>query len=120
MILKGLLADTELISLNIYNNNTMIEMVGKDDLIMTLNKVFINIFKIKATLGKGNPRPTIRETYLARLEAGDPLLALVRTKVMLLTIIRTLPTSLEEFSLTLSMDTQAAMIFLRFNMNSLL
>ena len=85
MILKGLLADTELISRNIYNNNTMIEMEGRDDLIMTLIKVFI---KIKATLEKGNPRPTIRETYLARVEAGDPLLAPVRTKVMLPTIIR--------------------------------
>ena len=117
MILKGLLADTELISRNIFNNNTMIEMEGRDDLIMTLIKVFI---KIKATLEKGNPHPTIRETYLARVEAGDPLLAPVRTKVMLPTIIRKLPTSLEVFNLTLSMDTRAAMIFLRFNMNSLI
>jgi len=120
MILKRLLADTELISRNIFNNNTMIEMVGRDDLIMTLIKEFINLFKIKATLGKGNPRPTIKETYLARVEAGDPLLGPVRTKVMLPTIIRKLPTSLEVFNLTLSMDTQAAMIFLRFNMNSLI
>jgi hypothetical protein len=119
MILKGLLVDTELISRNIFNNNTMIEMEGRDDLIMTMIKVFINLVKIKATLEKGNPHPTIRETYLARVEAGDPLLAPVRTKVMLPTIIRKLPTSLEVFNLTLSMDTQAAMIFLRFNMNSL-
>ena len=88
MILKGLLTDSKLISWCIFNNNTMIEMVRRDYLIMTLIMPFNNRFRIKVTQEKGKPRSTIKETILARVEAGDPLLAPVRTKGMFPTTIR--------------------------------
>jgi len=85
MILKGLLTDSKLISRCIFNNNTMIGMVRRDYLIMTLIMPFNNRFRIKVIQEKGKPRSTIKET---NLEAGDPLLAPVRTKGMFPTTIR--------------------------------
>ena len=115
--MRGLLTDSKLISRYIFNNNnTLIGMVGRDVLIMTLIRSFNNPFRIKVTQGKRRPRPTIRETNLARAEAGEPLLGLARTKEIVPTIIWKLTTSLEEFLLTLSMDTLAVTMCLRFNM----
>ncbi len=100
--MRGLLTDSKLISRYIFNNNnnTMIGRLGRFVLIMILIRSFNNPFRIKVTKGKGRLPLTIRETTPARVGVEDLLQAPVRTKEIIPTIIKMLPTSLEEFLLT--------------------